>query len=228
MKKMFAIILLFLCDKELYAQGQLIKINLGKDKDLLQKYTYAYPSFLKGFVNLKGSRSEPSLLNYNRLNDEMLFIGNKNDTLALSAPETVNNIVIGNDVYIYLGGSFVRQLTAYPSVNLELKSRLKYVGVEKKADGYGSYSNASSSESYTNVKNGTPVRIDADANLNYNLSDTYHLYNGKKLQPANKKIFIKLFAKHEKEIGDYIGVQRINFEKRADLEKLLQYAVSLN
>jgi hypothetical protein len=111
--------LLLLGDRELYAQGQLIKINLGKDKDVLQKYIYAYPSFLKGFVNLKGNRSEPSLLNYNRLNDEMLFIGNKNDTLALSAPETVDNIVIGNDVYFYLGGGFVRQLTAYPTINLE-------------------------------------------------------------------------------------------------------------
>jgi hypothetical protein len=226
--KILNTIALLLLSSALFAQEQTIKINMNTDKALLQRSMYAYAEFTKGVVHLKGNTTEEARLNYSRLNDEMLFIGNKNDTLALSNPETVENVIIGTDVYFYLGGTFVKQLTAYPTVNLELKSRLKYIGMEKRGDGYGATSNASSNESFTNVKNGTAPRLDPYANLTYTLSNTYYLYNGKNLVPATKKTFVKSFSKHEQEIENYIKTQTINFEKQADVEKLLQYIVSLN
>jgi len=224
---LFTGILVFLCSA-LFAQEKTIKINTIKDKDVLLKAIYAYPDFTEGSVHLKDNSTAETKLNYNRLNNEILFIHNIKDTLALSSPETVDYIVIGNDIYFYVAGSYVKQLTAYSSINLVQTSRLKYMGTEKKSDGYGSYSNASADESVNNVQNGVQSKIGVDENQIYTLSDTYYLLTAsKKLLPVNKKNFIKSYPKYEKELNDYITTNNIGFEKVADLEKLLQYAQSL-
>ncbi len=213
----------------LFAQDKVIKINTIKDKDALLKAIYAYPDFMEGRVHLKDNSTIEARLNYNRLNNEVLFIGDKKDTLALSSPETTDYIMIGNDIYFYVSGAYIKKLTAYSTFNLVQKSRLQYIGTEKKADGYGSYSNASANESISNVKNGVQSQIEVDENQTYTLSDTYYLLTqSKSLLAANKKNFLKSFFKHEKELSDYITANNIGFEKEPDLDKLLKYAQSLN
>jgi hypothetical protein len=225
----FTTTMLVLACNALFAQDKVIKINTIKDKEALLKAIYVYPDFTEGRVHLKDNSTVEARLNYNRLNNEILFIDDKKDTLALSSPETTDNIIIGSDIYFYVSGAYVKQLTAYPTINLVQKSRLQYIGTEKKADGYGSYSNASANESISNVKNGVQSKIGVDENQTYTLSDTYYLFApSKSLLPANKKNFLKSFSKHEKELNDYIGTNNIGFEKREELEKLLQYAQSFN
>lgn len=222
-----AVILLFFCSA-LSAQDKTIKVNTIKDKDVLLKAIYVYPNFMDGQVNLKNNSTVETKLNYNRLNNEILFIHDNKDTLALSSPETVDSIIIGNDLYYYIDGAYVKQLTAYTTVNLVQKSKLVFMGSEKKADGYGSYSNASAVESITNVQNGVQSKVGVDENQVYTLSDTYYLLTpSKSLLLATKKSFMKTFSKHEKELNDFISTANISFEKLTDLQKLLEYAQSL-
>jgi hypothetical protein len=75
------------------------------------------------------------------------------------------------------------------------------MGIEKKlTDNFGNYSNASATDTYTNVKNGTAPRLDPDANQIFSITNSYYLYDGKNLILANKKAFTKSFPKHQQEI----------------------------
>jgi len=191
---------------------------------------YRYSEFVEGKAFYKTGGITESRFNYNYITNRMLFINPKGDTLELANGEDFDKITIMTDTFCYYNKQFIQQLTHYPSYNLFLKTSLRYNGREKKG-AYGGYSGTSATTSITDmyVSVGAGVaKLTSDENIMYTFNHFYYLA-GKygSFYPANKKGFYELLSKNQKEAKEFLQVNKIDFGKREDLEKLLTYAHTL-
>ncbi len=87
-----------------YSQTSVERIYIQGGKDALKNYMeeiYHYPKFEMGTVEYKNGRRSMGRLNYNRVIGNIQFLDEKGDTLALANPESIHNVSIGNDRFIY-------------------------------------------------------------------------------------------------------------------------------
>jgi hypothetical protein len=194
------------------------------EQDLISKM-YQYPQFVSGKAVYKNQTITESKFNYSYLTNRILFINSKGDTLELLHGEEFSNIVIGVDTFHYYNKEFVQQLTHHPTYNLFLKRTLKYNGTEKKG-AYNSYSGTAASSSYQNINTGAgSIKLTQDENIMYVFSDYYYV-SGKfgLFYLASKKDIHEIFSKKQSQLRDFLEKNKINFSKREDLEKLLDFA----
>jgi len=109
---------------------------------------YIYPEFSQGVVLMKSGVSEKTLLNYNSLTEEMVYI-DKGNKLALS-DETVariDTIFIKNKKFVAVGTKFF-ELICHSKFDLyiEHKCKLRSVG---KPTAYGATSQSTTTSSYS-------------------------------------------------------------------------------
>jgi hypothetical protein len=103
---------------------------------------------------------------------------------------------------------------------------LENIGSEKKG-AYGAYSSNSAISNINTIvdnRSGT-VNLLSDQNITFAFKDSYFV-SGKFQQyyPANKKGISDLFGKNEKQLKEFLEKNNINFSKKEDLEKLIEYA----
>src|SRR5678809_1505707 len=81
----------------------LVTIKAGnKVSDVLTSADiYYYPQFITGQIFFKEGERVVVDMNYNHLFDQMLFINDKADTLALADEKTIKYIVILRDTFYY-------------------------------------------------------------------------------------------------------------------------------
>jgi hypothetical protein len=196
------------------------------EQDLINKM-YQYPQFVPGKAFYKNKTVAESKFNYSYLTNKILFINPKGDTLELSRGEEFSCIVISADTFRYYNKEFIQQLSHYSAYNLFLKRSLKYNGTEKKG-AYNSYSGTAASSSYQNLNTGYGagyVKLTPDENIMYVFSDYYYI-SGKfgRFYFADKKDIHELFSKKQNQLKDFLEKNKINFNKKEDLEKLLDFA----
>lgn len=109
---------------------------------------YVFPEFTQGIVLLKSGVTEKTVLNYNSLTEEMVYI-DKGTKLALS-DETVakiDTIYIKNRKFVVVGSKFF-ELICHSKFDLfmEHKCKLNSVG---KPTAYGATSHSTTTSSYT-------------------------------------------------------------------------------
>ncbi|MBA2746214.1 MAG: hypothetical protein H0U44_08325 [Flavisolibacter sp.] len=199
--------------------------------ELLESQVFLYKEFKEGKVVFKDSVSTTGKLNYHRLFGQILFINQKGDTLALSKPETFDHVIIGTDTFFYYQKGYVQQLTHYPKFNLSLKQTLKYIGKEKKG-AYGSYSATTSVNSVSDLNVNEPemTRLyKADENSVYTFNNQFFIADRfNNLFEASKKNIFDIFSRHEKEMKNYIRINKIDLGKQRDLEKLMAFVHSVD
>lgn len=71
---------------------------------------YVLPAFATGTAFLKDGTSSMLRFNYNFLLDEMHFINEKGDTLAIADPLLINSVVIDSMVFYYDKG-YLREIS---------------------------------------------------------------------------------------------------------------------
>lgn len=207
-----------------------VVINPAKqNQEQLFKTMYRYLEFTKGKAHFKNGGVTESRFNYNYLTNRILFIDLKGDTLELAEGGNFDKITILVDTFCFYKKEFIQQVSHAPSYNLFVKTSLQYNGSEKKG-AYGTYSATSSTTSLSqvNVNFGSGyTTLLPDENIRYSFSYFYFV-SGKygNIYPATKKGFYELFPKNEKSIKEFIEKNKIDFNKQADLEKLLDYARS--
>jgi hypothetical protein len=192
---------------------------------------YKYPQFLPGKAFFKTGSFTESTFNYSYLTNKVLFINPKGDTLELAHGENFSELVIGVDTFCYYQQQFLQQLTHYPFYNLFLKRLLQYNGTEKKG-AYGSYSSTSAIRSYNHltVNEGSIVtKLTPDENMIYVFNDNYFFSDRfGRLYPATKKGVHELFGKNEKELRAFLESNKINLNKKEDLYKVLDFALTIS
>jgi hypothetical protein len=208
-----------------------IVVNTQDDVEAqLANNIFRYKNYTAGKVLLKDNSAVEAKMNYDQLTGKMLFINPKGDTLEFANPETFNMVIVGKDSFYVFETNYLEKITHYTGINLAVIQTLKYLGSEKKG-AFGTYSNVSgvtSNSTYTSDEHIT-TSLGVDERGIYRFNNTYFISDRfNNFFPANRKNFYKAFFAHEKQIGNFCELHHINFSKKEDLERLLDFARSLD
>ena len=194
---------------------------------LPMKDVFYYPGFTLGKVFLKDGNSTVTQLNYNRLVDEIHFIDGKGDTLAVDNEKNIKYVIAASDTFFYDEG-FLRIIL--PGKNVKLAMRDVWVISETRQRGaYNSTNTGVSMLAFKSVEQGGRL-YDLTVNEDVILKKTEKLYFGDDFNHfvlANKTNLISLFPKDEQRIATFLKENKINFNKRADVEKTTRFVQAI-
>jgi hypothetical protein len=233
MKTLSLLLFILLVYSNLSAQDStLITVKAGeKFEDVLKPSDiYFYPRFIYSKVLFKDGRVADSYMNYNRLYDQMLFISEKGDTLALTDVKNIEFIVNDWDVFYYSGG-YLRLIADDTVIKLAEKQIWVVADVRK----MGTHNTPKNTVAITSVgyfSNGQDAAKSKELIMNaetlirketqYYFGDKYNHF-----VPATKKRLLNLFPKEEQRIENYLKENKFNFDTKDDLEKLCQFLLQL-
>lgn len=190
---------------------------------------YLYPQFVRGTVSFKNGTTAGAMMNYNSLIDQLLFIDPKGDTLALRDEKTLQLISLGNDTFFYDEG-YVRLVASNSVVKLAERQVWEVADIRK----IGSHNRPSATFAVTSYSTLTDrfgkthdLLLNEDLLLRkkpaYYLGDRYNHF-----VPASKKNLLLLFPKEQNKLSTYLNENKVNFDRKADLEKLAQFLTETN
>ena len=212
-----------------HAQDNTLVIKAGTsiNESIAVTDLYQYPQFRSGKVFFKPGDSGVAKLNYNRLLDDMLFIGPKGDTLSIANPGTIRSIRINDDVFYYADG-YVKLIKDTNGIKLAEKQTLRVSGKEK-IGAYGMANPTSAINSYgklidqTGVYNLVPREdVTLAKKTDYYFGDRYNRFVW-----ATRKNLLQQFSKQSRPLNEYLKENNIDLNSREDLGKLVQFLASL-
>ena len=191
---------------------------------------YYYPQFTKGEVFYRGGTRGTARMNYTLVYDEMLFINPKGDTLALADEKTIKFITINRDTFYYDEG-YVKLIAD----NAFVKFAVKQVWVVANIRKPGPHNTSTSSADISSVR---ALRIDGEMTRNnltlnedivlrretrYYFGDEYNHF----VRPT-KKSLQQLFPKKQRSIETYLKENKVDLNKKNDLENLFHFLSQLH
>jgi len=205
-----------------------VTIKTGQSaKDVLTSSDiYHYPQFTNAKVFLRDGTKAGGKMNYNRLYGQMLFINHLGDTLALADEGNIKFIVIERDTFYYDEG-YMRLMANNGVVKLTEKQIWVMADIRK----IGTHNRPTTTvavTSFSSYTNGQDAAKSKDLIMNedillrketqYYFGDKYNLF-----VPASKKGLLQIFPKEQREIDNYLKENKVNFNKKEDVEKLYQF-----
>ena len=208
----------------LLAQGKKVyAIKAGQEiTDVLSfNDIYQYPSFKQGSVLFFDGSTSTAKLNYNFLNGEMDFINPSGDTLSLADSKTIKFITIDKDTF-YVQQGYVQIIAGYKTKKLAIKRQLG-LATTKKLGVYDqpTYSGAVTYGSYGDALGVRKLVVKEDMELT--LRSTYYIGDRQQFFLANKKNFLDIYPKRERELSAFVNEHKIKFSKEDDLRMLFNY-----
>lgn len=190
---------------------------------------YEYSQFEKGYVYFWNGVKSTSPLNYNFIHEEIYFLDNKGDTLAMSNPEEVKMLTIGNDIFYYADKRFVKSDTVIGETKLATATFFTLVS-NRKIGAFGTTRDAAYSDS-----RGTFVMItERDLNIVPQVVTTIArqqaLYIGNKFNrfyPVNKKNVFGFYTEKHTELKRYLKENKVDFASRQQVINLIVYMSKL-
>ena len=228
-KHVFIFIMLFTSLPGWAQPGETIRVKSGEKLPAREKYLY--PEFSLGTVFYRDGRPPASArLNYNLLEREMQFLAPGGDTLALAEEQTIRQIKLRDDAYVYdQKGLILTLLGTYGSASLAVDHSLKIANVDKEG-GYGMSSGASAIRTYKSYPTGTgaTAKLEQRGDVVFSHQRVLVLINQNNLAfPASRKSVMKMYPKHKSAIEDYMSTHSIQFNDANELKKLLEFCENL-
>ena len=233
MKALLLLFLILIGYSDLVAQDStLVTVKAGEKIENVLKSSdiYFYPQFVYSKVLFKDGKVADPYMNYNRLYDQMLFISEKGDTLALTDVKNIEFIVNDWDVFYYSGG-YLRLIADDTVIKLAERQIWTVVDVRK----MGTFNTPTNTVAITSVgyfSNGKDAAKSKELIMNaetvirketqYYFGDKYNHF-----VRASKKRLLSLFPKEEHNIENYLKENKVNFDKKDDLEKLCKFLLQL-
>ena len=171
--------------------GKAVRIMAGsRIIDVLKpEDVYFYPQFIAGRVYFKDGSASAANLNYNSLTDQMLFIGNNGDTLALTNETTVSLISVGEDTF-YFDEGYLRQVKTQDEAVLAVRE-IWEIADTRKISSFNNSTSATGVTAYTTLLHRSGRRDDLVVNEELIIrKKPYHFYSLKnsKFKRADKRI----------------------------------------
>ena len=173
-----------------------------------------FNKFTSGEVYFDNGETIKAPLNYNTLNEEMMFI-QAGDTLSLTNTHEIEKIVINNQSFVPSSKlAFYEKIEGKQSaIYIKHLSRLVAKG---KPAAYGGYSETTSTTGYSNYSNSTTGenrQLKVDENIRYkNYQFCFVKINGHYKNISNRKLLTKCFKSQKKEIEEYLIQNDIDFD----------------
>jgi hypothetical protein len=224
------IILILICQiaKAQDDKKYLVKAGMRPKDAISFTEIYLYPSFISGKVNFKNHHFGSGMMNYNRFTNEVDFIRDK-DTLALADPETVKNIVIGNDVFYYqIEIGCMQRVVETPYAILAKKEYLELTG--RKRHPNSGEANTTSNGSYNHlittgagVTSGLTLNMIEKVDLIYHKKTEYYWANSNGFfLKADKKNVLRLYPGKKTALSSYVEDNKVDFSNEEALQNLVK------
>jgi len=212
----FLLILLF-CFSSLFAQKELGSGML-------------FPQFEKGTVVFKNGTQTAASLNYNMMQQKMMFLNADSTLLAIANPSDILVVIIGERRFVPASsnGYFYEEIEAGKG-SFFVRRSAAMISAGKEA-AYGGYSQTSSVDSYSSWQGdgGSPVMLKPNEKFNLEIEYSYYLKPGKSYKRFySAKTLGKLFKGYESEIDNFAKEQSINFTKADDVARIVEFGYSL-
>jgi hypothetical protein len=226
MKKVLFIILFFLISffNSLGQKTETITVK-GLDIDnFIAQTGYKYPSYSRAKVFLKDGDIASGRFNFDYFSQEMKYIGEKGDTLAIANAHDINFVAIGTDSFFYNKG-YYEWIASSGIARLAVKHIFKLV----ERQNVGPFGISSSSTGVQKIGrvfgNGKPYDFLPNEELVFSKETTFYISptKGKKndFVVANKNNIDKLFPKIN--IEKFIKENKLNLNKVEDLLSVMVY-----
>ena len=229
MKTLLLLLFILISYSDVSAQDStLVTVKTGeKIEDVLKSSDiFFYPQFIYSKILFKDGKVADPYMNYNRLYDQMLFISEKGDTLALTDVKNIEYIVNDWDIFFYNGG-YLRLIANDTVIKLAEKQIWEVADVRK----MGTFNTPTNTVAITSVgyfSNGQDAAKSKELIMNAETllrkeTQYYFADRNNHFVRASKKKLLDLFPKDEQRIEDYLKENKINFDKKEDLEKLCKF-----
>lgn len=200
-----------------------VKVGESPNKALPFEAQYTFPEFKKGNAFFRSGSPVAKFFNYNFLLDEIQFIEDNGDTLAIADPLLITKIAIDSSVFYYNKG-YLKEILNINNYKLALKRNMVQIA-DKTRGAYDAASGASSITTYGTINNNSQLyRLQVKKDVlfqevgGYYISDLFNNFI-----KADKKGFLTVFGEIKPGLAKYIKTEKIHFNKEADLKKLLSF-----
>jgi len=189
-----------------------------------------FPQFEKGTVVFKNGTQSAASLNYNMMQQEMMFKDTDSTMLAIANPSEVLVVIIGERRFFPVSSNGIFYEAIEVGKGSFFVQRSATMIPAGKAAGYGGYSQTSSVSSYNSFQNtsGSYQKLNPDEKFRMEVNTFYYLKSGngyKKFFSA--KTLGKLFKGHEADIEAFAKDQSVNFTKTDDIARIVEYGYGL-
>ena len=222
---LFCLLIISLCQVQLSAQNKkTFKIHPGQRiTDVIPaSELYEYPQFTQGTILFKNGSFAKVPLNYNIFAEDMEFISQKGDTLAIADAATVKMITIEEDTF-YFGKSYVKSIAGYKDVILGQK-RFFSISNREKIGAMGTTTSASV-DTHNAIRNKEVTR-DLVVQDVLTLNKSQVLFIGNRFQyflPVNKKNLMEIYGTRQKEVSKYLKETDVQFLVEEDVRRLMEH-----
>lgn len=183
---------------------------------------YVFSDFLDGVVKKRSGELVELPLNYNTITEEMIFIRDT-QRLAIAFPEEIDTVFVGGKVFVPVKKAFYEKLT---NTAIPLFAENKVIVLRGgKEIGYGNKIETGAINSVAAFASPTQM-YKLQLPQDFSLADrtTYWMFsNGQFLPATSAKKLQALFPAKAKEIQQFVSDNNIDFSRREDLVKLVEF-----
>jgi hypothetical protein len=187
---------------------------------------FLFDQFSRGIIKMKDGRQMKATIDYNTVNEEMIFQqGTK--YMLLDKPEEIDTVYIQGIKFIPQGRCFYEVAWEGP-VSIFIENKAKYTQVAT-TTAYGMKSPTNERINVTSVQGGNQVRnLELPDNVTIVPATVYWVkVNGTMNKFTNEKQFLKIFPGSEDKIKEFIKTSKIDIKSPEGLKSLGNFCSSL-
>lgn len=185
-----------------------------------------FPVFQMGTITYIDGHTVNAELNYNTLEEEMLFVNVDKSVMAISNPSKIKYITIAGRNFEYVKkDAFYERVDQNSSYSFYIQWKSKLIS-EGKGVAYGGRSQTSSTATVGSLHNrfGYQSGLELDEKFKTKANFKYYLKIRNKLKRFNSaKSLAKLFNDHKTVIEQYAIDQKIDFGKKEDVKRIVAF-----
>lgn len=230
MKTLYVIALFLMASEYLVCQTPqkiIVKNNKATSEMINPELQQIFPGFQKGSIYYKGERPIECNLNYNFLLDEILFLNEKGEKMALANPQDVSKVIINDRTFIPSPKGYFEVIE-----NGEVSLVYKWICRISKVGKEGALGISTDAPSVYQLNRFSfdarewKMGVDEEAVAAVEVKP-YLKIDSKFIQITDAKSFMKAFRGEKIKLNQYIDQNSVDFKKEADIRKLTRYGNSL-
>ena len=187
---------------------------------------FLFPDFTKSLVKMKDGRQMTANLNYNMVDEEMIF-DQKGVFMALDKPQEIDTVYLQNRKFIPVEEAFYEVLSqGMVTIFIQHKSRYSQKGTPT---AYGLTTKTAGPTKVLSMQVGNQVRqIELPEDVEVSPATVYWLgYKNGMYKFTTEKQFLKIFPENESKLKEFLKTNKIDIKSREDLIKLGTFCNSL-
>jgi hypothetical protein len=188
---------------------------------------FLFPTFSKGIIKMKDGRTMTAILDYNIVDEEMVF-QQGNVYMVVNKPEEIDTILLQNRKFVYVDKAFY-EIIVKGRVTLFIQHKGSYT-VASTPTAYGMKSPTNAAINITAARAGNQTRqIEPPDNVTVSLAIVYWAkINGEMNKFTSERQFLKLFPEREAELKEFIKRNGADIKTREGLIQVGNFINGIN